>query len=412
METTSSEKDQLRLIITKLALGDFNWLKEKDILVGDKGSSWILNYGMKDKNEFNRLVRGMVVEKPHANNFFHGDDPLKEIKSFPFIRFFNQGEKESDEIDMNDSEMLEKLDGTMVGVFFSTYDPSSPQWHTRRMLSSCESDMKNTVKGFHGGNYNLMYEIGKYVKKLNFNREDTSHTYVFEFIHDASTVLTKYKESQWGLYLLAGRNVETHKEETESELDKISKRIGANRPQRWDATSEEEIKNMMQKAASEIEDFEGMVFRDKKTGKRVKLKDPKYVEKHHMLGDTSLKRLIPKTIEGEEDEVTAYFPHVKELVDDIKERHANIKNKTVETVNQFQKYKNLPRKELWEKVSNIDNAFIRSMVMKHVECEDLEYEIEKELKRIAVATVEKDTYLGKQTFSYASRKYLDLLGLK
>ena len=413
MQTTSSEKNQLRTIIEKLILGDSDWMKEKDILVGDKGPFWILNYGMKEKNEFNRLVRGMVVEKPTANTFFHGDDPLKLIKSFPFIRFFNQGEKESDEIDMSNSEMLEKLDGTMVGVFFPTKDPNAPQWHTRRMLSSDESDMKNTLKGFHGGNYNLMHEIGKYVKQLNFNQEDTSHTYVFEFIHDASTVLTKYKESQWGLYLLAGRNVETHKEETESELDEISKRIGANRPQRWDAVaSEEEIKSMMQKVASEIEDFEGMVFRDRKTGKRVKLKDPSYVEKHHMLGDISFKRLIPKIIEGEEDEVIAYFPHAKELVDNIKERHANIKNKTVETVKQFQKYENLPRKELWEKASNIDNAFIRSMVMKHVESKDLESKIEEELKKIAVATFEKDTYLGKQTFSSASQKYLDLLGLK
>ena len=130
-----------------------------------------------------------------------------------------------------------------------------------------------------------------------------------------------------------------------------------------------------------------------------------------MLGDISFKRLIPKIIEGEEDEVIAYFPHAKELVDDIKERHLNIKNKTVGTVKQFQKYENLPRKELWEKASNIDNAFIRSMVMKHVESKDLESEIEEELKKIAVNTFEKDTFLGKQSFTSASQKYLGLLGL-
>lgn len=411
MGVTPQDQDGLKTIINKLVQGDMDWMKEKDILVGDKGSFWILNYGMKDKNEFNRLVRGLVVQKPQQG--FSGN-VLQLIKSFPFIRFFNQDEPQADKINMNNSEMLEKMDGSMVGLFFPNGDPKDPHWHTRKMLSSHQPDLDLVVGGFGGGQYKFMQIIGQYVRQLNFNEEDTYHTYVFEFIHTASAVLTKYKKEQYGLYLLAGRNLQTHNEESENSLDEIAARIGARRPSRWDAVADEQqISQMMEKIASEIEDFEGMVFRDRETGKRIKLKDPGYVEKHHLLGDLSFKRLVPQVLDGEENEIIAYFPQAKKLVDEIKNRHKDFKEKTIETIKAFRAYKDLPRKELWTKANDaIKEPFIKSCVMRHLETEDLNSAIEEELRKMATTTFDKKTYAGTQTFRTASGKYLDMIGLK
>ncbi len=412
MGITTQDQDGLRFIITKLLQNDMEWMRNQDIKVGNKGSYWILNYGMEGKNEYNRLTRGLVVQKPPQG--FSGD-VLQLIKSFPFIRFFNQGETQADSINLSNSEMLEKMDGTMVGVFFPSGNPHDPHWHTRNMLNAHQPDMDLEVGGFGGGQHKLMELIGQYVKRLNFTEEDVYHTYVFEFIHEASAVLTKYKQDQWGLYLLAGRNLQTHKEESENDLDQTAARIGAGRPRRWDAVADEqEIARMMRDLSAEIEDFEGVVFRDRDTGKRVKLKDPEYVAKHHMIGDTSYKRLIPKVLEGEADEILSYFPHVRDKVEKIMSRHEAYRQKAVDTILEFQeKYRDLPRRELWDKSAEIDDHFIRSLVMRLIHSdEDIEQQVEDALQKVAIVSFDKDTYAGKQTFQIASSKYLDMLQLK
>jgi NEDD4-binding protein 2 len=422
MGITTQDQDGLRTIITKLMSGDMNWMDQHDIKVGDKGAYWILNYGMHGKNEYNRLARGLVVQKPQRD--FSGD-VLQLIKSFPFIRFFNQGEPQADSINLNNAEMLEKMDGTMVGVFFPSGDPNDPHWHTRNMLSSHEPDLNLKVGGFGGGEHYLMQVIGQYVKRLNFNKEDVYHTYVFEFIHEASAVLTKYKPDQWGLKLLAGRNLQTHKEEDESTLDEIAPRMGAGRPQRWDAVADEaEIARMMNQLASEIEDFEGVVFRDRDTGKRVKLKDAGYVSKHHMIGDTSYKRLIPIVLDGEEDEMLSYFPHIRDRVNKIKERHAEVLHDIVDTIKkmkvEYQKFPsslspNARKRELWTLVSSkVKNKFAKSSVMRYIDTDDSELErsVDRDMKNMATTSFEKETYAGNQTFQVATQKYIDLLRLK
>ena len=82
MQTSDSEKNLIREIISNLISYNKPWFDEKCILVGDKTNYWILNYSNFGKNEYNRLVRGMVIKKPTMP--FHGD-PLILISSFPFF---------------------------------------------------------------------------------------------------------------------------------------------------------------------------------------------------------------------------------------------------------------------------------------------------------------------------------------
>ncbi len=220
MQTTDNEKNLIREIISNLVNYNKEWLDDKKILVGDKGNYWILNYSNFGKNEHNRLVRGMVVKKP--NKAFNGD-LLSLITSFPFTRFFNQAEPDAAHVDMINSHMIEKLDGTMIGIHF---DDNQIYFHTRKMHSSYEPDMKMTQTSFLGLKNEFMPTIKKYIDKLNFNEQDVNFTYVFKFIHEISHVVTKYTRNQYGLYLLAARNISTHKEMHENDLDEIAKRIG------------------------------------------------------------------------------------------------------------------------------------------------------------------------------------------
>jgi len=347
METTQDEKGRIREIIQHLIRGDERWFADKEISVGNKAPYWILNYNQGPRNEYNKLVRGMVVQQPDKN---FSADPLTLIKSFPFMRFFNQAEEDADDVNLGNAEMLEKLDGTMVGVFFPKGDPKKPEWHTRKMLSTSKQDSSHVLTSFSGKQYPLIPLAGKYVKALNFSEADVPFTYVFEFIHEASQVITKYAPGRYGLYLLAARNVQTHKEASEQELDHIAVRINAGRPRRWDAVaSGDEIAQMMNQVSQEIEDFEGFVFRDKSTGKRIKLKDENYLKKHRLLDKMSGKNLLPLMLQGEEEEVIAYFPHAKKIIDRIKDKYNNYLDKIVDKVKEWQS-KDLNKKELANKL--------------------------------------------------------------
>ena len=157
METTTSEKNLIREIIERLVTDDSEWFAQQAIWVGDTGRFRILNYEPDARSEFNRLVRGMVVDKPEDG---WSGDHLDLVKSFPFIRFFNHGEDDADDVDFGNSEMLEKLDGTMVGVFFPTGNPTEPHWHTRRMVSLGPNDKEVGTVGHDCGG-NLTPSIGK-----------------------------------------------------------------------------------------------------------------------------------------------------------------------------------------------------------------------------------------------------------
>lgn len=426
METTQQEKEYIREIIQKLIQGDKTWLGDHFILVGDKGGYWILNYLQGPRNDYNRLVRGMVVKKPEPG--WSGDE-LDLIRSFPFTRFFNHGEKEAAPVDLSNAEMLEKLDGTMVGVFFPEGNPSDPHFHTRKMSSVNSADMEKKITSFHGKEFKFLPVIKTYVDKLSFSENDVNFTYVFEFLHEVSFVLTKYKPEQYGLYLLGARNVKTHKELTEDELDAVAKRIGSNRPRRYDAVADfSEIEKMFDLASQETPDFEGYIFRDKKTGNRIKVKDPKYVKKHHLLDDTSYKALIPKILEGEEDEVLAYFPHFTNRVEEIKKAYQKYLDKVVAKVLEW-KATGLTGRDLsvklfgenplskWElklkKLRGENDAkqkpaepdeFIRSMILKNsTKSEDeIRQKVDDELKKIA---------LGQGNNLGDPKRLIDMIGL-
>jgi hypothetical protein len=423
LEELQTKTDQSRLgeIIHHLTAKNTAWLSEKGIEAKDAGNHWVLNYNQfETPNEYSRLTRGMVVDKATG-----------KIMSYPFQRFFNRSEVHADPIDFANAEMLEKLDGTMVGVAFPTGDPSKPIWHTRKMLSSHDPDVQFRTTTFRGKSFQFLPLIGTYVKAIPFSHDDVDYTYVFEFIHEATTVITKYRPDHYGLYLLGGRHLGTHKELNEKELDTIATRLGVRRPRRWDAVADQnEIDAIIKQVEQDVPNFEGFVFRDKKTGKRVKLKSADYVKLHHLLDKLSYKDLVPLVLTGEESEVLSYFPEAKEPIDKIKKAYSNYLDKTsasvMEWANKGLSQDNLSRTLFgqnplakWEiklkqmrgeKVEMpkraVNDDFLSSMIIKYSRLQDadkIRLAVDKELRQVA---------LGQGTNAGSPRKFLGIIGMK
>lgn len=422
--TTLEEKEKIRLTIQKLRENDKEWLVQQDIRVGHKANYWVLNYGISTKNEYNRLFRGMVVAKPQ--DCFNGDN-LELIVTFPFIRFFNTVEGNVAPIDYENAEMLEKLDGTMVCVSFPDKKCETPLYSTRKMVSAEPKDINFKVTSFIGKKFPFMPLIGSYVKKLDFCEAELNHTYIFEFIHEASYVVTKYRPEQYGLYLIGARNVITHKELSELELDSMARNVGAFRPRRWNAT-QAEAQRIIAEASIETPDFEGFIFRDKVTGNRAKLKNLDYLRKHRALTDVrSFRTLAPLVLQGEADEIVGYFPHAKQNVDEILRVYENYVDEVTAKVLSW-KLKGLEKKQLalelhgqhvlpkWQRRLNAmhgesivlqkgeNDPFARSMILEchSLKVEDVRNKVDASLKAIA---------LGSGTNAGNAAAFMETIGL-
>jgi hypothetical protein len=391
MKLSDREEYYLREILSKLKQGDKRWFAHKEIQIGDKGGNYILNYIQGGRNEHNRLTRGLVVDKEWLDTH---PDLVASIVSFPFIRFFNREEEDADKIDFSNSEMIEKMDGSMVGVYFQRCNYRNPEFHTRKMMSVHEPDLNVTLTNFDGKNHVFLPLIKKYVDQLEFIPEDGAFTYVFEFVHEASRVLTKYSSEDNGLYLLGARCMTGFEELPEARLNSIAYRIGAKRPRIWDSVDDENaIRNSMKNTG--LENFEGFVFRDRTTGKRVKMKDADYVKLHHLLDKIRFKHLVPIVLKGEEEEILAYFPHALEFIERIKEAHKEYIEKTLLKIKDLRTWSKgtliaTRRKELALKVfgkGGERDKFIQSQIMKWYEEEDddvIRQGIEKGTRSVAL----------------------------
>ncbi len=365
-------QDKLNVIVQKLK-NDPKWFDDNGIIVKEKGDYYILNYHQfAPKNEYNVLTRGLVISKNGT------------IVSCPFFRFFNYGEPTAAQVDFSDSDVLEKLDGSLVGVFFPLGDVENPAWHFRSLLSTHQKDRDFAIKGFVLGDESpLLMEVEPYLKKVNFKKaigyDIRYFTLVFEFISHANAVITKYEEDQFGLYLIGTRYNPTLHELNEEALDALANTLGVRRPRRWKADSYEEVLSMM---ANFPKDYEGFVIRDRWTGARIKIKSEDYLRRHRLLTKLNYKNLIPLYFQGERGEIEAYFPQTKQIFDEIQEANETFVQKAVSVLNHW-KDKKVSRKDVALGIVGKEQREVCSIVFKLLE-QDLNKDEREEAARVFV----------------------------
>jgi hypothetical protein len=367
-------QEKLTLIAENLKKSDAKWFEEQGIIVKEKGDFWILNYHQfATKTPYNVLTRGLVIHKDGR------------VVSCPFFRFFNYGEPTAANVDFSNSDIMEKLDGSLVVVCFPERDMINPVWHFRSLISTHQKDVDFAIKGFLGETkYPLLMSVYPYIKQIKFPRELEEYSLMFEFISRANALITRYEPEQYGLYLIGARHLPSLNELTEVQLDDLAGHLGIRRPRRWNADSYDEVLAMM---ANFAKDYEGFVVRDRKTGERIKIKSKDYVERHHLLSSLSYTRLIPRYFEGERGEIEAYIPQSKAIFDKIEEANNNFTKKVLDVLLHWQS-KDISRKEVALGIVGKEPRHVCSVVFKLLDVKsDQEVAIKKIIKEMHPPTL-------------------------
>ena len=243
-------------------------------------------------------ARGLILEK----------DTWK-VMSLPFYKFFNSGESNAAKIDWNTAHVLEKLDGTMIQVY---WDWNKNEWFA---ATTGTAEGEGEVNNKYGTTFNdLFWET--VTSKYSFNPclFDKDHIYVFELTTPYNIVVTPHGESS--ATLLAVRNRLTLKEIPYAELKMVSVSLGIPLVKSYDLNGGnvgELLRTFEQMSWHE----EGYVVVDDNFN-RIKVKNPAYVAVHHLKSKTAEHNIVTVVKSNEIEEFAATFPDRKEEITRLK----------------------------------------------------------------------------------------------
>lgn len=336
-----------------------NFFKEKGIVRSKKGKYCLLNYGQCDKpNEFNMWTRGLVL------------DEFGKICSLPFVRFFNKSENEK--LNFENCKLLEKLDGTLIGVFFDEND--NLIIHTRKTISTFQDDYDSQSLNFDGKKFSHLKLANEYLKNIkNWNENRKNLCWSFELIHGATKIITDYTNDRWGLHLLNVRNLNSLEEWSYEDMKKESEFLNCMIPKEYpDVNSIEEFDNLMSKMPN---DFEGFVILNTKNFQRIKLKNKEYCQIRLVLGQQNYKTLLPIYLENRRDDIEALFPETKILFEKINFEFCQImKEITIACEKYKSSGRSKSRKEIVMEIRDKEPKWIQSIILHFLNKKDEDFD--------------------------------------
>jgi hypothetical protein len=233
-----------------------------------------------------------------------------DIVAVSFLRFFNIFENNDTEIfDWSDFSTTTKLDGSLIRV---VYYNNEFRVFTR----------------YSFGNQILNEVVGKTWKELVLNclsetqklviKTYPNYTYVFEFTSPYNQVVVYHPVPK--LILLAIFNNNTGEEVSKTQpVYKWSRETFEWVPEHK-FNSLKEIEAELDRMFYDKSTEEGFVIKDK-NGVMLKCKSKFYITLHRLSNNgniASWKSILPIILIGEEEEIIAYFPHIKPVCDLLK----------------------------------------------------------------------------------------------
>lgn len=258
-------------------------------------------------------------------------DEQANVVSRKFDRFFNFGEAGTHDFDFSSSELWEKADGSLCGVYWNPFDS---RWEIcTRGTAFAES---NHVFGL-ANDGTFRYWILKAMKLTEeqfhecMSDFDKNVTYIMEYVGPENRIVTPYTESQ--MVFLGARFNESGKEISDfrniiSELNKHNMNIRT--PERYEAYTANDVLRL----CNELPGLkEGFVAKNLFTGERVKVKNSLYVKLHLTRGNgaPSAKSLMEMVLQNEQSEFLSYFGEYKPFI----EPYENAFVKLIEDANQI-----------------------------------------------------------------------------
>lgn len=236
--------------------------------------------------------RGLVLEK----------DTWK-VMSLAFLKFFNSEEGNAHKVDWNTAHVLEKLDGSLIQVYF---DWTTNTWFAATTgTAEGEGEVNNKL----GTTFNqLFWGTVKDKYGLDASKLVKGFTYVFELTTPYNIVVKPHGEAS--ATLLTVRNLATLEEVSFEELTRVAGVLGLPRVKSYDLNAKD-IGELLRTFEKMVWHDEGYVVVDAKFN-RVKVKNPAYVAVHHLKGKTAEHNIIAIVKTNEIDEFAATFPDRKD----------------------------------------------------------------------------------------------------
>jgi hypothetical protein len=245
--------------------------------------------------------RGLILEKG-----------TWKVLSLAFIKFFNAEESNAAKIDWNTANVLEKLDGTLIQLY---WDWNKNTWFAGTTgTAEGEGEVNNKM----GTTFNSLF-WDTVVEKYGLNEclLNKDIIYVFELTTPYNIVVKPHGESS--ATLLAARNRETLEEYSWKDLEMIAVSLRVPLVKRFDLNA----KNV----GVLLKTFENMIWHDEgyvvvdADFKRIKIKNPAYVAVHHLKGKTAEHNIITIVKSNEIEEFASTFPERKDELLRLKENY-------------------------------------------------------------------------------------------
>lgn len=270
-----------------------------------------LKYSQLDSPRAHPIVvecRGIILDE--NNNW--------AVVSFPYKRFFNYGEVEAVKIDWQTAKVYEKLDGSLMVLYY--YDG---KWQVQ---SSGTPDAAGEVNGFNFTFAELFWRVWE---ELGYQLpQETNYCFMFELLTAYNRIVVKPKKNQ--IILHGVRNVQTLEE---SDPSHWTSKYGWELVPFYPLTSWKEVI----KAAEYLDplESEGYIICDGSFN-RVKVKSPQYVAISHIRESFSSRKMLEIVRLNEGEEFLSYFPEWTELYYKIKENYLQLVAHIEETYRQYQ----------------------------------------------------------------------------
>lgn len=272
----------------------------------DYGHKILLKYNQIDSNFNHEEVcdcRGLVLEKG-----------TWKIMSMSFRKFFNLGETKAAPINLAESSIFDKLDGTMIHVY---WDWVIEKWC---IGTTGTAEAEGPINTLPNKTFRDLFLMSLPNQNQFFGSLEKGNTYVFELCTPYNIVVTPWTNKT--VTLIAMRELINLTEYGYDKLDIWSKYLDTNIVKKFNFqnVTEDILRNT----------FEYMPFSEEgyiavdKIFNRVKIKNPKYVAVHFMKSETAYYRVLAIIKNGEIDEFIATFPDRTEEIKQLKKGYETL----------------------------------------------------------------------------------------
>jgi len=251
--------------------------------------------------------RGLILENGTWN-----------VLSMAFEKFFNSEEANAAKIDWNTAHVLEKLDGTLIQVYWD--------WHKNAWFAGTTgtAEGEGEVNNKMGTTFNdLFWDTVN--NKYSFNEclLNKDLIYVFELTTPYNIVVKPHGESS--ATILTVRNRETLAELSWKDLEMVSVSLGIPLVKKYDLNATN--------VGVLLRTFEGMVWHDEgyvvvdANFNRIKIKNPAYVHAHHLKGKMGNHHIMGIIKTNEIEEFIATFKEREEEIRQLEKAYNTLRDK-------------------------------------------------------------------------------------